>query len=76
MFHGLNIDNVRDMVDKGRNVPPKWVGPSSGRAELSEEDVRAIRSSTLTGRELSKAFSLSESTISNVRNRRTYAWVK
>lgn len=76
MFHGPNIDNVRDMVSKGRNVPPVWAGPSSGRASLSEDNVRAIRSSHLTGKDLSRAFSVSESTISNVRNRRTYEWVK
>lgn len=38
---GTQADNIRDMVSRGRNVPPR--GERHGSAKLTEDDVRVIR---------------------------------
>lgn len=41
LFPGSQVDNIKDMVAKGRNVPPSpGIGESNTGARLSEQDVR------------------------------------
>lgn len=44
---GTHTDNVRDCVERGRHVAPK--GEAHGRAKLTADDVRAIRSEYVRG---------------------------
>lgn len=47
-------------------------GIRNGRAKLSEDDVRAIRSSPLRHFELAKRYGVSSTTIENIRNRKLW----
>lgn len=43
LFVGSDLDNVRDMISKGRAVPTeRKVGQASGKAKLTEEQVRRM----------------------------------
>jgi hypothetical protein len=44
LFLGTHRDNTQDMIRKGRRA--STLGERSGRAKLTEEDVRTIRSTT------------------------------
>jgi len=61
LFLGTAADNSRDMVSKGRQN--KACGENASRAILTEQDVRAIRRSHATYRELARRHSVSASTI-------------
>jgi hypothetical protein len=61
---GTQADNMRDMHNKGRYVKP--VG------KLSDTDVRLVRSSTDTLKNLSKKFDLSISALWAVKRRKYY----
>ncbi len=80
VFEGTVGDNVRDMVSKGRLVPPP--PPRPGRrdpfAKLTEDGVRAIRESHAAGisaRELGETYGVSETTVREAVRRVTWAWV-
>ena len=47
LFSGTQIDNIRDMIAKGRDR--KAIGLSNGRAKLSDADVRKIRNLRAAG---------------------------
>ena len=47
-------------------------GSRNGRAKLSEDDVRAIRSSSLRHHELARHYGVSSTTIENIRNRKLW----
>jgi len=57
---GTPADNVREMAERER-----------GTNKLTADDVRFIRSSTLTGVELANRFGVAQSTISEIRARKT-----
>lgn len=70
LFLGTQLDNVRDMIQKGRNNTP---GVSGGEkhplAKLTWNDVKKIRalsSSGATGVELSKIFKIGRMQISRI----------
>ena len=50
-------------------------GSRHGRAKLTEDDVRAIRQSDLSGVQLARAFSVTPSVICGIRRRRTWTHV-
>jgi hypothetical protein len=72
LFLGTNSDNVADMMAKQRNQH----GERHHAARLTEETVRAIRSSTETQARLSKRFGVSQSVISEVRTRKAWAHIR
>jgi len=47
-------------------------GSRNGRAKLSEDDVRAIRSSSLRHHELARHYDVSSTTIENIRNHKLW----
>ena len=72
LFLGSHRDNSADMVGKGRNHTHDTAGEHHGAAKLTDEAVREIRTSPLTGRALAAKFGVSESAVSLVR--RGLAW--
>ena len=65
---GTHCDNMQDMVDRGRQ-------PRGGRvhtAKLTEDEVREIRASSATNRELAATFGVDKSVISRVRSGKTW----
>lgn len=66
--YGTRSENILDVYYQGR----KW-------RKLSIDDVQAIRfgfSCDLSGAELSRMFGVTQNTISNVKTKRTFSWLK
>jgi len=73
LFAGNNDDNVDDMHDKGRDVPPPLkIGTDHGMAKLNDDQVRAIRNSRETATALGRKFGITRQTITNIRLRKTW----
>lgn len=73
LFLGTHTDNNADMVQKGRNRPPK--GTAHHDAKFTPNLVRKIRNSPLTDLELSFKYRVSSGTIWKIRKRRTWKHV-
>lgn len=70
LFLGTYGDNNQDAYNKRRKVQPR--GAEHANAKLTPEQVRNIRTWSLSARELARQMGVHESTILNVRHRRTY----
>ena len=69
LFLGTQADNVRDATNKGRMAK----GYQTGKSKVTEDQVREIRSLEGTNQyELAKRFNITQPTISNIMNRRTW----
>lgn len=66
LFLGTPLDNVTDMLAKGRAKPVR--GEAHHTTHLTDEDVYAIRASDIPGHALATTYSVSQSTISHIRN--------
>lgn len=64
---GTPKENSEDMVSKGRQAKGSRLSKS-----LTEKDVVAIRSSTLSHRELGREYGVSQSTITRIIQRKTW----
>lgn len=66
LFPGTSVDNVSDMIAKGRRRAHQ---PKRGRSaiKLSAEDVREIRATQISGREGARKYGCSRFTIMQVR---------
>ena len=62
---GTHAENMRDKKERGRQIG--MIGETNGRAKMTDEQVRMIRSSTLTNRELSILLNISYKMIWDVR---------
>lgn len=68
LFLGTQIDNVADMIAKGRNSRATGsVGTKHGMAKLTDDAVRTIRATSGPARKLAVKFNVSESTIYMIR---------
>lgn len=65
LFLGTQADNVKDMIQKRRNVPSP--GERNGNAKLTADEVRKIRASEETLNILSGRFGVSMSMISCIK---------
>ena len=63
---GTNQDNLSDMVNKGRSAI------SFGNAKVNWDIVDDIRSSDLSGKELSDKYKLGKATVSEIRNNKIW----
>lgn len=72
LYAGTYATNAKDARDRDRHTRGEKVGLS----KLTENDVRLIRSSNLSGVELSKRFDVSPSAISAVRTGNTWGHVR
>ena len=68
LFLGTNKDNRQDSMNKGR-IPS---GTRCVHAKLTKESVDAVRTLTMTQRQLAQRFGVSQATISLVRNYHCY----
>ena len=68
LFLGTPADNMADMAAKGRDLEGRI---TQGRkiSRLSEDQVLAIRASTLSGSQLGKIYGVSRTTIHSIKNR-------
>lgn len=76
LFLGTHRENSADMVRKGRNHTPPTAGEQHGEAKLTDDAVREIRRSSLTGRALAAQFGVSESAISLVRRGKAWTHIR
>lgn len=72
LFLGTNDDNVRDKVEKGRQIR----GERNGKSVLREWQVAMIRESPLSGRVLARQFGVARTTIRLIRRGHTWRHVK
>ena len=70
LFLGTQVDNIKDMILKGRNKHPR--GEDSGRAKLSEMQVRLIRGSGEKNTVLAKRYDVSPPLISYIKKRKIW----
>jgi hypothetical protein len=68
---GSHADNMADMVRDGRSRR----GEANGNAAFTREDIRAIRGSTERAVDLAAKYGVRPGTITNIRKRRTWAWL-
>lgn len=74
LFLGTHLDNMRDMISKGRDV--HFSGEQNGNSKLSIEDVDDIRCLLLkgvTGIELARRFGVSAGNISHIKTGRIWS---
>lgn len=72
LFIGSQADNMRDMIEKGRQAR----GERVHRARLTADQVRAIRASTDSERTLARAFGVTSTNIHHIRNRKNWRWLE
>lgn len=80
MFVGTPMDNISDMIKKGRKVSPKVPriqnrGANNGNTHFTKADVdeiRNLRSAGIKLKEIAEKFSCSISTVHRVFNRQTH----
>src|SRR5690349_18919994 len=65
LFLGTHRENMLDMCRKGRNMGGR--GPNNHTAVLAEADVRAIRASTKTTRQLAADYGIDASQVRKIR---------
>ena len=77
LFLGTQTDNMRDMINKGRDCFPR--GERQGFAKLTEADVLNIRQRIAEGernKDLAIKYDVDPSTISNIKRREWWAWLE
>lgn len=72
---GTQLDNVNDRTARGRSSRHSQKGESHGGSKLTESDVRAIRISTDTNRNLSMKYGVSRSRISAIKLRGSWSHI-
>ena len=76
LFLGTQADNVEDMHAKGRATKRGLKGSAHHQARISEDDVRAIRGSGMSGAELAEKYGMSRTNIYDILNGKTWRHVK
>lgn len=75
LFLGTHADNHADKVAKGRQARNSLPGASNGRARLTDEKVREIRSSKESGRAIAKRMGVSPSVVFRIRRNERWTHV-
>lgn len=81
LFIGTQLDNIRDMQNKNRNVnPPIHRGIENGNVKLTEFTVAKIKyflnKKVYTEEQLAKIYGVAKSTISAISTNRTWKYVE
>lgn len=76
LFLGTNKDNMADCKAKGRHRFGVLCGEKSPHSKLTDDQVRAIRSSSGTAKEIAKRFGISKSNVEFIVNRQTWKHVE
>lgn len=69
---GTQSDNVRDMDAKGRRKTSIRLGEAHHKTKVTEEDVRFIRSSVISNKEIGARFGMTRHGIAAIRRRTTW----
>jgi len=72
LFLGTQLDNMDDMIAKGRNCK----GEAIGTAKLTEKDVLKIRSLDCPQKEIADIFKIDQGQVSRIRTRKCWKHVK
>lgn len=76
---GTRLDNVRDMIERGRDVyhepKSKSFGTNNGSHKLNEQQVKEIYLSKLGYRKLSKLYKVSTTNIFYIKNKKQWSWL-
>lgn len=72
LFLGTQTDNMMDMWAKKRGRPGVSIGQKHGMSKLTAEQVTDIRYSGLTGSELAKKHNITQTTVCDIRKRRSW----
>lgn len=77
LFHGTDLDNMRDAKRKGRTHRPNMKGELNSRATISEDDVRTIRMeySRSCSSAMADRYGLSRKTIARIASGRLWGHV-
>lgn len=75
LWLGTRKENLQDMWAKGRGNTPGLQGEKHHQAKLTEEIVHEIRCSPLKGVELAAKYGVTKTTISDIRNRRSWTHI-
>lgn len=75
LFLGTPADNAADKAAKGRTGREKRIGEGNGLAKLTEENVRMIRRSNLSGEQLAKQLGVSKVAVNYARSGQTWSHV-
>lgn len=73
LFLGTHKDNMQDMFKKNRRRTVR--GEASGRAKLTEEQVKQIRESSDSHAVLARKFGVYKATVTAIKTRRSWAWL-
>lgn len=72
LFLGTQSDNMKDMWLKRRGRPGVSLGVKHGMSKLTPDQVADIRYSGSPGSELAKKYSISQTTVCDIRKRRSW----
>lgn len=73
LYIGTVMENQRDKWKRGRGRVAR--GEGSGHAKITEDDVRAIRASTELQKVIAARYGLTQTTISDIKRRRSWAHI-
>ncbi len=76
LFIGTQKDNIEDAHSKGRTRNGVSIGSMHGCAKLTEKQVRLILKDTRVHREIAKDYTVSRSTVSLIKQGKTWTHVK
>jgi len=74
LFLGTNQDNVNDKTNKNRNGAPK--GELHHNSKLTEENIKFIRNSQLSHRQLALLFNTPKSNITSIKNYKSWKHIQ
>lgn len=76
---GTPKDNVRDMIERGRDKyhcsKTKLYGEKNGSHKLTKKEAKEIYLSNLSNCELSKIYNVSKTNISYIKNKKQWKWL-
>lgn len=75
LFTGTQAENLIDAMRKGRMVAPNPRGERHGLSKLTEKDIPKILQDARPQREIAKEYGVAQSTIKNVKLRRTWSHI-
>ncbi len=72
---GTALENIRDMIKKGRKVSNPKRGEQNPKAKLTEADVRAIRADTRTIKQIAKDYGIHFSLVSLIKRNKVWKFI-
>ena len=80
LFDGTPLDNMHDMISKGREKHPGNFGKSNGNSKFSDDDVRDIKRRTSIGQEtlsdIARSYNVTAQAISMIKRGKNWRWIE